>query len=289
MGGQQTCIMETRPTDNSSPGPYVPIGSVINENWRGKNDPAERRRIQNRLNQRAFRQRQRTGESTKQYKPRSASGEPPSQSGSGPQTPVQEARPLLSQHGRAYSAPAGNQPGGLIDSSSGRVWDELGQLINRNLMASASSNAQYLNIDQQAVSSGTPIRTARPSDGVPAALQPVRLQLEVPHDPIFDIIPHPRFRFNILKAIATQQADGRALSNCIRASGALENVQGQWQRGGVVVWSSPEQLSSWELSESFVGRWGFLLEGCAELLAATNAWRTRRGERPLYSPAERDA
>lgn len=36
--------------------------TTTNENWRGKNDPAERRRIQNRLNQRAFRERQRSGE-----------------------------------------------------------------------------------------------------------------------------------------------------------------------------------------------------------------------------------
>jgi hypothetical protein len=61
--------------DRSSPsGPGIPIATVMtaNENWRGKNDPAERRRIQNRLNQRAFRERQRAGESPKQYKPRSA-------------------------------------------------------------------------------------------------------------------------------------------------------------------------------------------------------------------------
>lgn len=50
---------------------------IENENWRGKNDPTERRRIQNRLNQRAFRQRQRSGDhQTKQYRPRSDCGGP---------------------------------------------------------------------------------------------------------------------------------------------------------------------------------------------------------------------
>jgi len=43
--------------------------TTTNENWRGKNDPAERRRIQNRLNQRAFRERQRSGEARKSASP----------------------------------------------------------------------------------------------------------------------------------------------------------------------------------------------------------------------------
>ena len=47
--------------------------TTTNENWRGKNDPAERRRIQNRINQRAFRERQRSGEATKEYSPRGKS------------------------------------------------------------------------------------------------------------------------------------------------------------------------------------------------------------------------
>jgi hypothetical protein len=35
--------------------------SITNDNWRGKTSPHERRRIQNRLNQRAYRQRQKAG------------------------------------------------------------------------------------------------------------------------------------------------------------------------------------------------------------------------------------
>ncbi|KAK3074519.1 hypothetical protein LTR53_003001 [Teratosphaeriaceae sp. CCFEE 6253] len=44
---------------SSFPGtPEISI-AIINENWRGKSDWTERRRIQNRLNQRAFRERHR--------------------------------------------------------------------------------------------------------------------------------------------------------------------------------------------------------------------------------------
>jgi hypothetical protein len=38
---------------------------VTNDDWRGKNDPIERRRIQNRLNQRAARERWRAKQRTK--------------------------------------------------------------------------------------------------------------------------------------------------------------------------------------------------------------------------------
>ena len=46
--------MEHDSDDEGTSRPVIPISGVmtVNENWRGKNDPAERRRIQNRLNQR---------------------------------------------------------------------------------------------------------------------------------------------------------------------------------------------------------------------------------------------
>ena len=265
--------------------PTIPIATVMtaNENWRGKNDPAERRRIQNRLNQRAFRERQRAGESPKQYKPRSMSSASQQDSSEdeadSPQSGASLPSPTL--EGRAVSETLGEQSTRITDPQTGRVWDELGQLINRNFLAAAVTNAQHLGIDLSALRAGTPMRTPRNVDlQVPASLTPVELQYQVAHDPIIDTIPHARLRFNILRGIATGQVDASTFSKCLRASGALEPCNGNWQRGGVVVWSTPEQMASWELSEPFIRRWwAFLLEGCEDLLAATNAWRSRRGEK----------
>ena len=256
---------------------------VTNENWRGKNDPAERRRIQNRLNQRAFRQRQRAGESPKQYKPRSGSGGPPSRQEDAPSPPPQdeEESETVVRDGPpplATSTPRTDITANTI--TPGRVWDELAQLINRNLVSAAVSNAQHLGIDSTSIRTGAPILTPGPSGSeVPTSLHVVQLQTQIPHDPIIDIIPHARLRYNVLRAIALGQLDVEAFVSSLRASGALECVAGTWMRVGVVVWHSPEVLGSWEVGEAFVRRFGFLLQGCEDLLAASNGWRGRRGEK----------
>lgn len=283
---------EQRHASPSMSPPAIPIGTLMtaNENWRGKNDPAERRRIQNRLNQRAFRQRQRAGEQAKQYKPRSTSSASGSQKddedvdvdSSEDEVESPEARHMtpFREYGASTAAASstGERPEGMRDSQ-GRVWDELAQLINRNFMSAVVSNAQQLGIDVSALRSTTPMLTSKPTRQVPTSLKPVELQHQVAHDPVIDAIPHPRLRFNILRAIASRQIDAAAFSRCIRGSGALEDSYGNWQRSGLVVWSSPVSIDSWELSEPFIRRWAALLQGCEELLAATNAWRSRRGER----------
>lgn len=252
--------------------------TTVNENWRGKNDPAERRRIQNRLNQRAFRHRQRAGESPKQYKPRSMSG-PSTQHTDEEDESSPSDLPVRSRSEGPVTSQSTSEQSSGTDTPTGPVWDELAKLINRNLMSAASTNAQHLGIDIRTLQEPTYGVTPRLSEATPpASLTPVELQYQIPHDPILDIIPHARLRFNILKAVATGQVDQSAFCKCIRQSGALSLLNGDWRRGGLVVWSFPEQLASWELSETFIRRWAFLLQGCEDLIAATNAWRSRRGE-----------
>lgn len=313
--------------------------TTTNENWRGKNDPAERRRIQNRLNQRAFRERQRAGETAREYSPRSQTAAPASvpkqqqqqqqpdsdndddnkeeddeddededeseedenededdddeeessseeeddeddddeaeQSNPG-SPPVIPARPYFTgQVPRAACTPS--------TPSADNPWDELAQLINRNFIQAATSNAQRLGLNLASLRTGAAASTPRLRNtaNLPPTLKPVELQHQLPHDPIIDTIPHARLRFNILRAIATGNVDAARFSACLRRSGAVVNVQGEARRSGLIVWNFPEQLSSWELSEAFVMIWGFLLEGCEDFVAATNVWRTRRGERSL--------
>lgn len=49
----------------------------------------------------------------------------------------------------------------------------------------------------------------------------------------------------------------------------------------LIVWGEPWDPRGWEATVPFLRKWGWLLEGCTELLEGTNYWRTRRGERKL--------
>jgi hypothetical protein len=53
------------------------------------------------------------------------------------------------------------------------------------------------------------------------------------------------------------------------------------ERTGLVVWGEPWDPSGWEISESFLRRWGWVVKGCLDLLVSTNYWRKQRGEDPL--------
>lgn len=50
---------------------------------------------------------------------------------------------------------------------------------------------------------------------------------------------------------------------------------------GVIAWTDPWRPEGWELGEGFVKKWKCILEGCPEMIAATNRWRALRGEEPL--------
>lgn len=53
------------------------------------------------------------------------------------------------------------------------------------------------------------------------------------------------------------------------------------EQTGLIVWSDPWDPTGWEVSKPFLGRWGWLVKGCVELLQSTNYWRALRGESPL--------
>ncbi|KAF2717717.1 hypothetical protein K431DRAFT_288328 [Polychaeton citri CBS 116435] len=148
-------------------------------------------------------------------------------------------------------------------------------------MEAVAINARTLHLDEAAVRQGERMRTPGQRASVPIALGPVPLQHQISHDLLYDTIPHPRIRQNIMAAIISGRLDQAALSSCIRASGALVFWQGTWQRRGLVVWGDASCISSWELTEGFVRTFGFLLEGCDDFLAATNTWRAMRGEAPI--------
>lgn len=114
---------------------------------------------------------------------------------------------------------------------------------------------------------------------LPESLQPTQLQCMIPHEGWVDIIPHPIWRDNILRALGKFDED-ELWSDSI--GGLFEGFPAsELEQRGVIAWSPPWDARGWEISEGFWQKWGWSLKGCDEVLAATNYWRGIRGEERL--------
>lgn len=132
---------------------------------------------------------------------------------------------------------------------------------------------------------------------LPPNLRPTELQLAISHDFWIDLIPDPRLRDNLLRALDKRtfnvlefQSDvvGQVCQDRFERLSALasDNMQSACSsvvsKGvGVLVWSDPWCTSSLEITEHFWKKWKTVLEGCTNLLESTNYWRALRGEESL--------
>lgn len=111
----------------------------------------------------------------------------------------------------------------------------------------------------------------------PVTLLPTPTQRAVVHHPWIDLIPIPRFRDNILRAMHTGliEDDDELCADLLRFDGNhVDNA-------AIVVWADSWDIRGWEASLPFLRKWGWLIEDCFELFLATNEWRERRGEKRL--------
>ena len=247
------------------------------DEWRGKTSPAARRKIQNRLNQRAYRERQRMNSEDRSSRSASQSASPAS-SYKSLESPTSPHRRL--QDGKDADARDQRQMLGSPRADATPVpAADLTLLIRNNVLHAAAQNASHLGIQLDPRSTTQlPSSDAAKRCSVPS-LRPVRLQYLVPHDPVLDILPDAQLRHNIISTLAAGKLNEQVLCAEIRNSGTL--VAADSMRCGFVVWGAPEQPASWEMSEYFVRRWRGLLSNCENMLAATNQWRARRGEAAL--------
>lgn len=109
---------------------------------------------------------------------------------------------------------------------------------------------------------------------LPAALRPTELQHATAHHPWIDLLPMPAMRENIFRRDA-DSFDEEELCHAMRGQAPVTNP-------GLLVWRDPWDPAGWEVTEDFIASWPWVVAGCADLLRSTNAWRARRGERPLF-------
>lgn len=114
-----------------------------------------------------------------------------------------------------------------------------------------------------------------------AKLIPLNLQftpLQSSKSPFWiNAIPFPTLRDNLI--VMTGQYDSRELllDLGLRVYEGFDDIE----RCGFLVWGDPWLATAWEVSEGFVRRWGFLLQGCSEVIEAANHWRMLRGDERL--------
>jgi hypothetical protein len=116
-----------------------------------------------------------------------------------------------------------------------------------------------------------------PVKHIPLTLQSTPLQSS--KSPPFWIspIPFPRLRDNLILMVGQYDSRELLLDLGLRVYEGFDDVE----RCGFLVWGDPWLAAAWEVSEGFVRRWGFLLQGCSEVIEAANHWRMLRGDERL--------
>ncbi|KAI1498826.1 hypothetical protein F5X99DRAFT_391906 [Biscogniauxia marginata] len=252
------------------------------EDWAGVTDQKERKRLQNRLNKRASRQRE------TQHHDQARTVDVPRRSvvvysnddvmfRDVTEENIKQKRAILRRFAEQYLASyAACQPSA----------DHLLRLIQLNVIDSLTRNSVILGfrIDWLVCSAISPFSYAGPHLSLdahmapcPDNLVPTKLQLRIPHHPWIDLFPVPRMRGNFLVAVSgilSEEEEQQLWDDIIESRG-----EGDWS--GLVVWGELWDPRNWEVTMPFLQRWGWLLEGCHEILEATNYWRRQRGEKRL--------
>lgn len=162
-------------------------------------------------------------------------------------------------------------------------------LLRINVLSAFAYNAKLLGIDEEGLCRCdliSPFNTFGPLSlpnpylpppVSPTSLLPTSLQETVVHHPWIDLLPFPILRDNMLKLLALGLLDDDELCFDI-----LElSDRDLSTRPAMIVWGDPSDWKSWEINDAFLCKWGLLLRGCSDIIAASNYWRNTRGEKPI--------
>lgn len=105
-----------------------------------------------------------------------------------------------------------------------------------------------------------------PSESFPRSLSPTQLQLRTYHHPFLDLLASSGLRDNIILAMLDGDQEDQLCHS--------------FHSDSLRVWGAqPWSPIGWEFSQTFVDKWGWLLD--AATIDTSNFWRFERGEAPL--------
>ncbi|TVY26175.1 hypothetical protein LHYA1_G005365 [Lachnellula hyalina] len=275
--------------------PQLAEAKGIHEDWTGIGDAETRRKLQNRLNVRAHRKRK-AAQSQAPALPAPATDVSTVCWDEDHQTVTLLPAQLANTIPRPPSPLIPPMFRGTPTYPTTRIVfpltsDHLITLVQYNVLRAAMTNLRLLSALHTVPSECSqalrivPVPTTNattfsgPDQPVPPSLEPTPLQRAVTHDKWINILPHAVWRDNCILAAGTYD------SNDMRRDflgGLWEGFPGsEAERRGLIAWSTPWEISGWEVSEGFIEKWGWLLKGCKGVMEATNRWRALRGEEPV--------
>ncbi|KAF5623758.1 uncharacterized protein FTJAE_10519 [Fusarium tjaetaba] len=268
---------------------------TASEDWTGITSTAKRRKLQNRLNQRAYERRKASRRSASLHPEQGST--PRYATMATPDAPEQSTTQFLNmvKHPAGYKPKSGcvllrPDAQGAIRQFVKKAYEDyvlgcpqpwyLSTLIQVNVFNALVQNGIALGFSDRwqrkgVISPFSIIGPLEPCDSYPVNLQPTALQRTVPHHPWIDLYPIPRMRDNIL--LSLQHLDKDEL-----CSDLLDVRPGLDEKPSLVVWGDPWDIRGWEASALFIQKWGWMLEGCRDILQATNYWRENRGEDKIF-------
>ncbi|KAH8804675.1 hypothetical protein F5884DRAFT_421496 [Xylogone sp. PMI_703] len=271
------------------------------EDWTGKSNWVLRRKLQNRLNQRARRRRKQ--DKLNPYPSVANVIQPPGFC----MHPISRLNVIRAASFSSFAS------SNMTPLSSDHY---LLTLLHFNLVRAMTENILRLGINPDRMADDIPSpfvdgcgNLTSHSDSVsnkhissfPPLLRPTQVQRTIPHHPEYDILPSARLRDNIILQqdtfddveLCLDMIYGVDFDPTLDRSNLLSRVKEHSDecrvvtggtlggRTGLIVWSDPSLPGSWEVDEAFARKWKRLFVGCEELLRSTNFWREKRGEKKL--------
>ncbi|KAI1376956.1 hypothetical protein F4677DRAFT_62808 [Hypoxylon crocopeplum] len=244
------------------------------DDWTGITSLPMRRRLQNRLNQRAYRRRK---QQQVRHVDSNAAVPTTRDDRETDSPPIRGCRiSLLETQTRLQQFTQQAYQDYLLASPRPTA---LHTLLQVNVLNALGHNAAALSITLESLcddNSISPFNHQGPSpawESAPLSLRPTALQTAVPHHPWIDLFPVPQLRDSFIRAC--DRIDEEEL--CID----LVDVEEGSEKPNLIVWGDPSDPQAWEATVPFLRKWGWILWGCRELFDATNHWRETRGEKKL--------